>query len=87
LFLFQNKKPFFIYLSKYITIKDFDEDWNHPKFKIGAVEPSCLVNWCCFKAFRSYVRQNEILKTIVRAKSLPDVNYTGRIIKIVGTAI
>jgi len=26
--------------STYITIKDFDEDWNKAKFKVGAVEPS-----------------------------------------------
>ena len=26
--------------SSYITIKDFDEDWNKAKFKVGAVEPS-----------------------------------------------
>ncbi len=26
--------------SSYITIKDFDEDWNRAKFKVGAVEPS-----------------------------------------------
>jgi nitric oxide reductase NorD protein len=26
--------------SSYITIKDFDEDWNNAKFKVGAVEPS-----------------------------------------------
>lgn len=26
--------------SSYITIKDFDEDWNKAKYKIGAVEPS-----------------------------------------------
>ncbi|SDX37823.1 nitric oxide reductase NorD protein [Lutibacter oricola] len=26
--------------SSYITIKDFDEDWNKSKFKVGAVEPS-----------------------------------------------
>jgi nitric oxide reductase NorD protein len=26
--------------STYITIKDFDEDWNSAKFKVGAVEPS-----------------------------------------------
>ncbi|RXP56153.1 VWA domain-containing protein [Lutibacter sp. HS1-25] len=26
--------------SSYITIKDFDEDWNKAKFKIGAIEPS-----------------------------------------------
>lgn len=26
--------------SSYLTIKDFDEDWNRAKFKIGAVEPS-----------------------------------------------
>ena len=26
--------------STYITIKDFDEDWNKTKFKVGAVEPS-----------------------------------------------
>jgi nitric oxide reductase NorD protein len=26
--------------STYITIKDFDEEWNKTKFKIGAVEPS-----------------------------------------------
>ena len=26
--------------STYITIKDFDEDWNRAKFKVGAVEPS-----------------------------------------------
>jgi len=26
--------------SSYITIKDFDEDWNRAKYKIGAVEPS-----------------------------------------------
>ena len=26
--------------STYITIKDFDEDWNKAKYKVGAVEPS-----------------------------------------------
>ena len=26
--------------SSYITIKDFDEDWNKAKYKVGAVEPS-----------------------------------------------
>jgi nitric oxide reductase NorD protein len=26
--------------SSYISIKDFDEDWNKAKFKVGAVEPS-----------------------------------------------
>jgi len=26
--------------SSYITIKDFDDDWNRAKFKVGAVEPS-----------------------------------------------
>jgi nitric oxide reductase NorD protein len=26
--------------SSYITIKDFDEDWNQAKFKVGSVEPS-----------------------------------------------
>jgi len=26
--------------SSYITVKDFDDDWNRAKFKIGAVEPS-----------------------------------------------
>ena len=26
--------------SSYITIKDFDEDWNKAKYKIGAIEPS-----------------------------------------------
>ena len=26
--------------STYITVKDFDENWNNAKFKIGAVEPS-----------------------------------------------
>ena len=26
--------------SSYITIKDFDEDWNKAKFKVGAIEPS-----------------------------------------------
>ena len=26
--------------SSYITIKDFDEDWNKAKFKVGAVAPS-----------------------------------------------
>jgi len=26
--------------SSYLTIKDFDEDWNKAKFKVGAVEPS-----------------------------------------------
>ncbi len=26
--------------SSYITIKDFDEDWNKARFKVGAVEPS-----------------------------------------------
>ncbi len=26
--------------STYITVKDFDEDWNRAKFKVGAVEPS-----------------------------------------------
>ncbi|WP_372792625.1 nitric oxide reductase activation protein NorD [Lutibacter sp.] len=26
--------------SSYTTIKDFDEDWNKAKFKVGAVEPS-----------------------------------------------
>ena len=26
--------------SSYITIKDFDEDWNNAKYKVGAVEPS-----------------------------------------------
>jgi len=26
--------------SSYITIKDFDEDWNRAKLKVGAVEPS-----------------------------------------------
>lgn len=26
--------------STYITIKDFDEDWNKAKFKVGAVQPS-----------------------------------------------
>ena len=26
--------------STYITIKDFDEDWNRAKYKVGAVEPS-----------------------------------------------
>ncbi|WP_412984643.1 nitric oxide reductase activation protein NorD [Pontimicrobium sp. IMCC45349] len=26
--------------STYITIKDFDEDWNKAKFKVGAIEPS-----------------------------------------------
>ncbi len=26
--------------STYITLKDFDEDWNKEKFKIGAVQPS-----------------------------------------------
>ena len=26
--------------STYITIKDFEEDWNKAKFKVGAVEPS-----------------------------------------------
>jgi nitric oxide reductase NorD protein len=26
--------------SSYLTIKDFDEDWNTAKFKVGAVEPS-----------------------------------------------
>ena len=26
--------------SSYITIKDFDEEWNSAKFKVGAVEPS-----------------------------------------------
>ncbi|NOY47719.1 MAG: VWA domain-containing protein, partial [Chlorobi bacterium] len=26
--------------SSYIAIKDFDEDWNRAKFKVGAVEPS-----------------------------------------------
>jgi nitric oxide reductase NorD protein len=26
--------------ASYITIKDFDEDWNHAKYKVGAVEPS-----------------------------------------------
>jgi nitric oxide reductase NorD protein len=26
--------------SSYITIKDFDEDWNQAKFKVGAIEPS-----------------------------------------------
>ena len=26
--------------SSYITIKDFDDDWNQAKFKVGAVEPS-----------------------------------------------
>ena len=26
--------------SSYITIKDFDEEWNKAKFKVGAVEPS-----------------------------------------------
>ena len=26
--------------STYLTIKDFDEDWNRAKFKVGAVEPS-----------------------------------------------
>lgn len=26
--------------STYITIKDFDEDWNKAKFKVGAVDPS-----------------------------------------------
>ena len=26
--------------STYLTVKDFDEDWNKAKFKVGAVEPS-----------------------------------------------
>jgi len=26
--------------SSYLTIKDFDEDWNKAKYKVGAVEPS-----------------------------------------------
>ncbi|MDP3312999.1 nitric oxide reductase activation protein NorD [Lutibacter sp.] len=26
--------------SSYITIKDFDEDWNKAKFKVGAIEPN-----------------------------------------------
>ena len=26
--------------STYITLKDFDEDWNRAKYKIGAIEPS-----------------------------------------------
>lgn len=26
--------------SSYITIKDFDEDWNKAKYKVGAIEPS-----------------------------------------------
>jgi nitric oxide reductase NorD protein len=26
--------------SSYITVKDFDDDWNQAKFKVGAVEPS-----------------------------------------------
>ncbi|REE80375.1 nitric oxide reductase NorD protein [Lutibacter oceani] len=26
--------------SSYMTIKDFDEDWNKAKFKVGAIEPS-----------------------------------------------